>query len=134
MSKDEYTDIHLKHMDYVQSAIARMSAQSATQKNYCITLVTAIVGASFVTQTSGLIYIAMLATVIFGFVDAKYLQVERGFRDLYDEVRRVGAGKSVDFRMTPHSSSYLASIVSWSILPFYLSILIGIAALNWILL
>lgn len=103
MSNEKYTDLRIKHMDYVQDAIKRMASQSASQKNYCITLVTAIVGAAFVSQISDLIYIAMLATMIFGLVDAKYLQVERGFRALYDEVRNASAGVSVDFGMTPHS-------------------------------
>lgn len=124
------TEAWFKHMDYIQATINRMAANSATQKNYCITLTTAIAGLAVVTGADDLVYIAIAAVTIFGILDAKYLQTEKGFRKLYDELRQTNS-RHTDFRMLPLKSPFYKALVSWAIWPYYSAFIIGLIILDW---
>ncbi|MCV6575956.1 MAG: hypothetical protein OIF58_09495 [Cohaesibacter sp.] len=126
-------DLKMKHLDYIQGAISRMAASSATQKNYCITILTALVGAFLITKTNELLYLAAFSALVFGYLDARYLQSEKGFRKLYDKVRSGEAECAPNFSMTPLSSSFWRSVTSWSIWPFYSGLIIGVGFLIWVL-
>lgn len=133
MADTKNTETWLKHLDYIQAAINRMAANSATQKNYCITLITAIVGAALISGTDELLYLALAAVAMFGFLDTKYLQNEKGFRKLYDEIRRETNNKT-DFRMMPVKVPFHHTIISWAIWPFYTALTLGVVLMKWILL
>lgn len=82
-----------KHLEFIQSNIARMNQCSFQMKGWAITVVTALLAlyaASIVPETGQgnnmFIYVAIAPTVIFWFLDSFYLQQERKFRGLYNDL------------------------------------------------
>lgn len=122
-------DLKLKHLDYVQAAITRLSGNSAAQKNYCISLVSALVGVAIVLKDPDLLLIAIFPSIVCGFLDLRYLRAEHGYRDLFDELRKVDSEVETDFNMKPVASSFRRALASWSIWPFYGGLLAGVTFL-----
>ncbi|MFT6202677.1 MAG: putative membrane protein [Spirosomataceae bacterium] len=62
-----------------------MAANSASCKNYCITLVTALLALAFGQNenTKDMLYLAFVPTTLFLFLDAYYLSLEEHFRKEY---------------------------------------------------
>ena len=81
-----------KHMDYVQSAISRMASNSFHIKGWNVTIIAAIVALSFKESDWRIYACALALNFVFWFLDAYYLQQERRFRGVYNDV----AGLSPD--------------------------------------
>ncbi|MEM7069797.1 MAG: hypothetical protein AAF478_13045 [Pseudomonadota bacterium] len=82
------TDLQL-HLSFIQATITRMANTSFAIKTLTVTLLAAFL-AFFSAQnqlTSELLVAALFPIVILWHLDAKYLQQERIFRMLYDDVR-----------------------------------------------
>lgn len=84
--------------------------------------------------------IAALAVtvVVFWLLDAKYLQQEKWFRDLYDQVRTESRDQRPDFRLTPNGeirdgSSFWGTVVNWSTAGLYLPLVVMLALFWWTL-
>lgn len=82
-----------KHLEFIQSNIARMNQCSFQMKGWAITVVTALLAlyaASIVPElgqgNNMFIFVAIAPTLIFWFLDAFYLQQERKFRGLYNDL------------------------------------------------
>lgn len=76
----------LKYLDYLQNIITRMNTNSFQLKGWSITLNTAILGIILSNNIKELIILAVLELVVFSFLDAHYLCLERKYRALYKEV------------------------------------------------
>lgn len=83
----------VKHLEFVQSNISRMNQCSLQMKGWMITVVTALLAlyaASISVETgygnSVFIYIAVAPTVLFWYLDSFYLQQERRFRGIYNNL------------------------------------------------
>jgi hypothetical protein len=50
ISPDKVAELRLKHLEMLQSAVARMAGVGVTIKNYCITITTAVCGFSITLQ------------------------------------------------------------------------------------
>ena len=75
-----------KHLEFVQSVITRMNTNSFQLKGWMITIVSALL-ALFASSSNGIyIIVAIVPTLIFWFLDAFYLQQERKFRGLYEDI------------------------------------------------
>lgn len=127
-------DLRVKHLEMLQSAITRMSNQSAALKNYCVTLVTAVAGFTITLGKPAVGFFAILPVVAFAFLDGRYLQLERQFRNRFERVRKGDWIKPTRFEMSPDDSteeSLSSCLCSWSIMNFYgpLFLLIILAAL-----
>ena len=70
-----------KQLDLLQGIISRMAANSASAKNYVISLVVALLALDQVQQHSDLLRIAYLPIFFFCFLDAYYLSLERYFKE-----------------------------------------------------
>lgn len=82
MEKEDKT----KHLEFVQSVITRMNTNSFQLKGWMITIVSALL-ALFADKSNGLyILVAIVPTMVFWFLDAYYLQQERKFRGIYEDV------------------------------------------------
>ena len=85
-------DETIKHLEFIQANIARMGQNSFQMKGWALTLVTALLAlfaASVGDNGTGntlFICIGILPTIIFWFLDAYYLQQERKFRGIYEDV------------------------------------------------
>jgi hypothetical protein len=76
-------DIH-KHLDILQTIIGRMASNSASCKNYCITLVGALLALEQVKKEGSLIFLAFVPIIAFAFLDMYYLYLETFFRGQYN--------------------------------------------------
>jgi len=75
----------IAHLDIMQGVIQRMAANSASCKTWCISLVSAILVVAADKGNPQLVWIALLPTVMFFFLDTYYLAFEKGFRDSYKD-------------------------------------------------
>ena len=82
----------IKHLEFIQSTITRMNQNSFQIKGWKITLVSALLALYASSEKVVYILIAIVPTIVFWFLDAYYLQQERRFRGVYNDV----AGLSPD--------------------------------------
>jgi hypothetical protein len=120
-----------KHLEFVQSVIARLSQSSANAKGWSLTLAGAAAGFSITQERASLAVISIVVLLAFSTIDCNYLQGERRFRDLYDAVRR-GEVDTFDMnaRTVASSHTWVRTYFSWSIAGFYgvLMVLGGLGA------
>jgi len=126
----------IKHLEMIQSIITRMNTNSFQIKGLAITIVAAILAVYAATQKLDFILIAIFPPIIFWILDTYYLQMERKFRGLYNDVAGVTDNpKQIKlFEMRPDLYSrkkynYFCVLFSKTIWPVYLPIialLIGI--------
>ena len=118
------------YINILQSTISRMASNSASNKTWCITLVSAILVLTVDKKSSNYIWIAMFPILVFLLLDAYYLGLERRFRVLYSDfiqklhsdtaitsdvyIMNPGAGLKITFPAT------IRALLSFSIWPFYL--------------
>lgn len=126
----------LKHIDIYQALINRMAANSAACKQWAITLVSAILVFALDKGPAEIAIIALIPALMFCFLDAYYLSLERKFRGAYssfldklhgntlstNELYRVNVDKKLP-------TNFLSSLLSWSVWPFYLGMM-GLALLG----
>lgn len=122
-----------KHLDIVQGIISRMAANSSSCKNYCLTLVTALLALAFSQgenmQQVSLLRLALVPVTMFLFLDAFYLSLDRHFIKEYADIVSAwqsGTLKREDLFMINLSpagawrfTETLAAFTSYSIFPFY---------------
>lgn len=132
---NEFTDDQRKHIDIIESTITRMSENSKQMKEWCIALVTGLVGISITAKIPSLCFIAVLVVGVFGYLDVFYLQLERCFRRLYNDAVGIGNDGLPAINVPLYSTSIKGYkiqeqlITVWkspSIRPFYIGLLVGV--------
>ncbi|MFJ2301035.1 hypothetical protein [Oerskovia paurometabola] len=133
-----------KHLEFVQAAIARMSSASGLAKGWALSVATVAYGYAGTQDAVNAALVGVFAVVLFAWVDAGYLKLEREFRHLYDGIR---LGRVATFDM--HARGYcdgrpaaevrnctwMCVVRSWTIVRFYgLMALAGVFVAGWILL
>jgi len=131
----------IKHLEFIQASISRMNQCSFQMKGLTLTIITVLLTlyATTVDSTTpgnvAFIFVAIVPTVLFWFLDSYYLQQERKFRGVYNEVAGLVEEKKKiqvkDFEMpldAYHGGEYcyfkvLFSRTEW---PLYLSIIVGL--------
>ncbi len=126
-----------KHLEFIQAAILRMSQASSQVKTWMLPVVTAAYAYAVINHSWEIALLGVLVTFPALFMDCRYLRTERNYRELYKKVAQPESDIPV-FSMDC-GAAILASgcgcrglsvLKSWSIWPFYLSIiLIGLLAL-----
>lgn len=86
MAKNKNGDNKRKHLEMIQGVINRMASNQFLFKGWSITLIAAIAAFSANDNSPLLLTIPIVATLLFWFVDAYYLMLERAFRRLYTDV------------------------------------------------
>lgn len=76
----------VKHLELIQSIITRLNGNSFQIKGIAITIVAALLAVYASNGKVDFILIPILPSVIFWYLDAYYLQQERKFRGLYNDV------------------------------------------------
>ncbi len=76
----------MKHLEFIQVIITRMNTNSFQIKGWTITIVSALLALYANSSNVAYIFIGIAPTILFWFLDAYYLQQERKFRGLYDDV------------------------------------------------
>jgi len=125
------SDEKLKHLEFIQNVITRMNTNSFQLKGWSIVIVSALLAIYASTKDNYFFLVAVLPTLIFWFLDAYYLNQERKFRGLYNDVAGVAdEPKEIKpFAMRPDlyvggKYSYWSTFFSRTILKMYLSIIV----------
>lgn len=79
-------DKKIKHLEMIQSIITRMNQNSFMLKGWMITIVSALLAIYADKGNTTYIFVALVPILIFWFFDAYYLQQERKFRGLYNDI------------------------------------------------
>lgn len=88
----------LKHLEFIQAAIARMATNSFLFKGWAITIAAGLSAFAAVDTRRALLAMAVVSTALFWGLDGYYLWLERGFVQLHTEVA-AKAEADIDFSM-----------------------------------
>jgi hypothetical protein len=120
----------IKHLEFIQNVITRMNTNSFQIKGWCIVIVSAFLAIYASTKDPFFFLAAIFPTIIFWFLDAYYLNQERKFRGLYNDVAGVTENpKEIKlFAMRPDlyvggKYSYWSAFFSITILKTYVSLI-----------
>jgi hypothetical protein len=75
-----------QHLEFIQNVITRMNTNSFQIKGMAITIVSALLAIYASTSNEMFIFISIVPTLLFWFLDSYYLQQERKFRGVYNNV------------------------------------------------
>jgi cytochrome b subunit of formate dehydrogenase len=75
-----------QHLEFIQNVITRMNTNSFQIKGMAITIVTALLAIYASTTNEVFVFISIIPTLLFWFLDSYYLQQERKFRGIYNNV------------------------------------------------
>ncbi len=130
----------VEHLKLIQGIITRMNTNSFQIKGWTITLVSALLALYANSGKVTYIFIALIPVLIFWFLDSYYLQQERKFRALYNDiVDAANYGDDIkNFKMSIDkykSCKYclINAIISVTILPLYLLLALGLIVGGFIL-
>lgn len=120
-----------KYLEFIQNIITRMNSNSFMIKGWTITIVSALLVLFATIKVDSLYIITILPIILFWVLDAYYLQMERKFRSLYNNVIQNHAS-IVLYSMNIEEISinndsknkYWSSFRSRTIWPFYVFLLI----------
>ena len=76
----------IQHLEFIQNIINRMNSNSFQIKEWMITIVSALLALYASSDNVTYIFVAFVPTLLFWYLDAFYLQQERKFRELYNDV------------------------------------------------
>lgn len=130
-SSEKLAELHVKHLEMLQSTISRMAGYNATLKNYCISLTTAVCGFAITLHRPVVISLALLPIVVMAILDTQYLRTERQFRSLYEHARQEDWSALPSFEMSVSKMprpGFWKTFFSWSVWSFYLPLAAGIVA------
>lgn len=94
------TDGKLKHLEFIQGVINRLSTNSFLLKGWSVVLVAALLGLGSIEDQSALVLLALLPVIVLWGLDGYFLWQERLYRLLYDYVR-LKEIDDIDFCMSP---------------------------------
>lgn len=119
---------NIKHLEFIQNVITRMNTNSFQIKGWSIVVVSALLAIYASTKDNFFFLAGVFPTFIFWFLDAYYLNQERKFRGLYNDVAGVtDKPKKIKlFEMRPDlyvggKYTYWSSFSSITILKMYLT-------------
>ena len=125
----------IKHLEFIQTVITRLNQISFQIKGWMITIVSALLALYASSGKQIYILVAIVPTVIFWFLDTYYLQQERKFRGVYNDVAGLSPEDSRvdvrDFEMPIQKYQcgrycYFNVLISRTILPLYGVVIIGL--------
>ena len=109
----------VKHLEIIQSVIARMAANSFLCKGWSLTLVAGLFAIAAKECNASFAILAFFPGFSFWGLDAYYLRQERSFRRLYDAVRCSDYGEwRSRLLFCMDASQYQRDVTSWPWLLF----------------
>ena len=120
----------LKHLELVQANVARMHEAGAAMKRFAV--VSFALGGSMARylKEPPIVGFTIAVIVAFWVLDAKYLQVERAFRVLYERIRSEVAGQTASFELNPEIRKVvpIKELWSWSTWLLYVPLFVLLTA------
>lgn len=99
-----FDDSKIKYLEMIQSVISRMASNSFVLKGWLITLITAVCIISFSSGSKYLFLLVFVPIVAFWLLDSYYLQLERKYRKLYEQVLDIDPA-DITFSLRPPVSN-----------------------------
>lgn len=87
------------YLQMIQGTIDRMSTTSAIYKGFCATIIAGVLAVSFTEINKWILLLAVSPVICFLLIDVYYLQLEKRFRALYNQVRL--GEHEINFDLTP---------------------------------
>ncbi|WP_414563104.1 MULTISPECIES: hypothetical protein [unclassified Anabaena] len=131
------------YLNILQGVIARMATNSASCKTWCISLVSAILVVLADKNKPNYAWISLIPIVLFFLLDSYYLGQERSFREIYNNfVKELHSGEiTIDklFILKPPKGMNVVNLLftsslSFSVYPFYLTLLITVIIARYLVL
>jgi hypothetical protein len=126
----------IKHLEFIQNVITRMNTNSFQIKGWSIVILSALLAIFSSSKNNDFFLAAIFPTLIFWFLDAYYLNQERKFKGLYNDVARVTENpkKIKLFAMRPDlyvggKYTFWSAFFSITILKMYLAMIISLIAI-----
>lgn len=136
---DSLDDDRIRHLEMLQGAISRMAGAAAAIKNLSLVIAAGALAFLATSKEPWIAFYAAMLMVAFWFLDARYLQQEKWFRDMFDQERRIDASEAASFVMTPskeirEKTSIWYGIKSWSTWGLYGPVILFLLVLWFMLL
>lgn len=125
-------DNKIKFLEIIQNLITRMSTNSFMLKGWAVTLVAGTFALSNMESNNLFFLIAYVPIILFWFLDAYYLQLERKYRKLYNDTLEKPCDE-VDFKILVLPSKFedktyfCQSLLSRTEIGFYLPMALLVA-------
>lgn len=120
-----------EHLKMIQEVITRMNTNSFQIKGWTISLVSALLALYINSSKVAYIFIALIPVIILWILDSYYLQQERRFRALYNDVVNDETDNIKKFTMSIDKYKtceycIMKAVASITILPLYLILAVGL--------
>jgi hypothetical protein len=126
------------HLEFIQNVVARMNSNSFQIKEWMLTIVSAFLALYAATKNCYFVLIGVVPVIGFWVLDSYYLNQERKFRGLYNDVAGVSKEpkKIKPFEMRPDlyvggEYSYWAALLSGGIVRLYVSLVVLLVGVFW---
>ena len=113
-------DRKLKHLEFIQGVINRLSTNSFLLKGWSVVLVSALFALSANKSNVRFIMLAYIPSIIFWGLDGYFLSIERIYRRYYESVRMKDP-EDIDFSMDTDDiqSEWASATFSKTLIPFH---------------
>lgn len=127
--ENQEESVRIAHLTMLQGVIGRMGSNCFALKALSATLAAAAAAVISIARDAHLVTLGFfsLPIVMFWLMDAQYLRYEAAYRSLYEKVRSGDNVEAYSLSVNPFmqdAEHVLKSALSWSILPYYFSILL----------
>lgn len=131
-------DTKLKHLEFIQDTINRLSTNSFLLKGWSVILVTGLFALSASNSIIEFVYLAFAPALVFWGLDGYFLWQERVYREVYNRVRSKKP-QDIDFSMDTRDVSddvpgWLRATFSKTLIPFHGSLVGAILIVTIIML
>lgn len=131
---NKYSDDVRQHLSFIQGVITRMNSNSFSMKGWMVAIVSAlcaVYAADSASETSYMYFIAaIIADILFCFLDAYYLKMEREYSNLYAAVLKNPTETDFNMKIADNQKVCISkALISYSVWILYsvVGILLGIA-------
>lgn len=133
MPDSKYSEDVRQHLSFIQGVITRMNSNSFSMKGWMVAIVSALCAVYAANPNSEASYIyfiaAIIADILFCFLDAYYLKMEKEYRELYTKVIENPVATDFNMDASDHKVRLWEAIKSPSVWILYtiVAVLLGIA-------
>lgn len=85
-TNDYFNENRQKHLEFLETSISRMNDNSKQMKEWCIAIVSGLVGIYLANGEKKILLIGGVVSILFVCLDAYYLLLEKRFREIYKDV------------------------------------------------
>ena len=124
------------YLQILQNNIARMNSNSVHTKEWCITIIVALLTIFSLIPMDIILFISSITIIIFCILDALYLQQEHKFIAIYNDYLSSNDNKPKVYQMPINKYEkgplgFLKALKSWSVLLVYPVLLVICGLLYW---